>query len=145
MSKTKLGLKFNRFTYRLRHDFFTKENIVLIVAVILCIIWTFQSITSMSRNWQLAEKLSSEKKSLELLNVEIEALSLENEYYSSEEYQELAARKHLNKQLNGEKLVYLPENSDAAKYKHQTNKIKAPEKVYSNPEKWFMFLFPDTF
>ena len=135
---------FRKLKYRLSHDFLAVENIVLGLAVFMCLVWTYQSIVSMSRNWELAEKLNNERKNRELLALEIETAELENEYYSSSEYQELAARKLLNKQLPGEHLVVLPENSDVAKNKHQKSNSETSEKTYSNPEKWFMFLFPKT-
>ena len=43
-----------------------------------------------------------------LLELEVETLELENEYYLSAEYQELAARKYQGKMLAGETMVYLP-------------------------------------
>ena len=106
-----LKLKLRKLFFRLKHGFFSIENIVLIIAIILCLIWTYQSILAMSRNWVLTERLSSNQHTLELLKVEVETLTLENEYYKTTEYQELAARKLLNKKLNGEQLVLLPENS----------------------------------
>ena len=96
----------------------------------------------MTRNWELTEKLASRKRELELLTVETEMAELENEYLKSDEYQELMARRLLDKQLPGEHLVILPENSETAKTKHQVVEQVAPEKTYSNPEKWWMFLFP---
>ncbi len=98
---------------------------------------------AMSRNWDLTEKLTTEKKTLELLNVEVEAAELENEYYKSDEYQELLARKYLDKQFSGEKMVVMPENSEEAKNKHKTIVMNArTERNYSNFEKWMMYLFP---
>ena len=92
------------------------ENVVLVLAILLCLVWTYQSVVSMTRNWTLTERLNTEKKTLELLSVEVETAELENEYYESQEYLELAARKLANKQLAGEKMVVLPENSEAACY-----------------------------
>ena len=140
--KTKLNTKLRRLKFKARHDFFTIENVVLIAAVILCLLWTFQSINAMSRNWTLSEKLTSERKELELLNVEIEAAELENEYYQTAEYQELTARKHLDKQWPGEHMVVMPPSSESAKQKHQTTPVTEQEKQYSNFEKWMKFLFP---
>lgn len=137
--------KVTRTINHLKRDFLAVENIVLVIAIILCLLWTYQSITAMSRNWTLSERLSVEKKSLELLEVEIDTLELENAYYQTEEYQELAARRLAGKQLPGEKMVYLPENSEAAKTKHQTVATKNTEKTYSNLDKWVHFLFPDKF
>ncbi len=145
ISVSDIKTKIRQITYRLKRDFLAVENIVLIIAIILCLLWTYQSITAMSRNWTLSERLSTEKKSLELLEVEIDTLELENAYYQTEEYQELAARRLAGKQLPGEKMVYLPANSEVAKTKHQPIATKTNEKTYSNVDKWIHFLFPDKF
>ncbi len=142
MNKIKNWLR--RLNYRLRHDFFTVENVVLLVAVFLCLLWTYQSITAMSRNWELSEKLTTERKELELLSVEVEMGELENEYYRSDEYQELMARRHLDKKLPEENMVVMPVNSEEAKNKHKEEGevIASKDREYSNIEKWMTFLFP---
>ena len=132
-----------RTKFKLKRDFFTLENVVLALAIILCLTWTYQSIAAMSRNWGLSETLITEKKELELLSIEVEAAELENEYYKTNEYQELMARKILDKKLDGENMVVMPENSEAAKTKHEVVKVERVEKEYSNFEKWMMYLFPD--
>ena len=132
-----------RTKFRLKRDFFTLENIVLSLAIVLCLVWTYQSIVAMSRNWRLAEVLITEEKELELLSVEVEAAELENEYYKTNEYQELMARKILDKKLSGENMVILPDNSEEAKNKHKVAKVEKQEKSYSNFEKWMMYLFPN--
>ena len=137
-----MNSRFRQWKYHLKHDYFSPENVVLFVAILFCLVWTYQSIVSMSRNWELAERLNADKKALELTKLEVEATELENEYYKSAEYQELMARKFANKQLAGENMVYLPENSEVAKNRHRVVVEKPVEKQYSNIEKWFMYLFP---
>ena len=136
--------KLRRFKYRLKHDFLAIENIVLIVAVVMCLVWTYQSIVAMSRNWELTEKLNTERKNLELLSLEVEAAELENEYLKSDEYQELKARRLLDKQLAGEKMVVMPENSEVAKNKHKVTEVVVTKEAVelSNFEKWLQYLFP---
>ena len=112
------------------------------MAVILCLMWTYQSIVAMSRNWELTERLAKEKRELQLLEIEVESSELENEYYNSNEYQEILARKYLDKQLPGENMVVMPANSEEAKSKHETKPAIVVEKQYSNFEKWINFLFP---
>ena len=56
ISMNKIKSKVQRLKYKLKHDFFTVENVVLMGAIVLCLVWTFQSITAMSRNWELSEK-----------------------------------------------------------------------------------------
>ena len=126
----------------MKHDFLTVENVVLVGAIVLCLVWTYQSIAAMSRNWELSERLTAERKALELLNVEVEAAELENEYYKSNEYQELMARRQLDKKLPGENMVVMPANSEEAKNRHQTTAAEKEEREYSNFEKWIMYLFP---
>lgn len=143
VSMNKLKTYVRRMKFWMKHDFLTVENVVLLFAIILCLVWTYQSITSMSRNWELSEKLAAEKRELELTRIEAETKELENEYYKSNEYQELLARKHMDKQLPGEKMLVMPENSEEAKNKHKVTKVETEEKEeYSNFEKWMKFLFP---
>ena len=136
--------RLRRLKYKFRHDFLTVENVVLIVAIVLCLVWTYQSVVAMSRNWELSEKLSAKRKELELTTLEVETAELTNQYYASDEYQELLARKNLDKQLPGEHMVVLPENSEAAKNKHKGTKEvnTVDEAEQSNFEKWMMYLFP---
>ena len=136
--------KLRRLNYKMRHDFLTVENVVLVLALLLCLMWTYQSIAAMSRNWELTERLATERKSLELLGVEVEAAELENEYYKTTEYQELLARKYLDKKMPGENMVIMPENTEKAKSKYEVEVTEEKkEKEYSNFEKWMLYLFPN--
>ena len=139
-----LGIRFRRFRYNFRHDFLTVANVVLMIAIFFCLFCTYRSIESMNRNWELSENLHSAKKTLELKKIEIEMAELENEYYETDEYKELAARKFANKQLEGENMVYMPENTDEARNKHMNDLTAATDekKEYSNFEKWMMYLWP---
>ncbi len=143
ISMSGVKTKLRQIKYKMKHDFLTVENVVLAIAIVLCLMWTFQSIKAMSRNWELSEKLTAERKELELLEIEVEAAELENEYYRSEEYQELMARRQLDKKLEGENMVVMPENSEKAKNKYKSLSMEVVEKNYSNFEKWRMFLFPN--
>lgn len=142
----KIKNSLRRLKYKTRHDLLTVENVVLVLAIVLCFVWTYQSIVAMSRNWELSEKLTTERKKLELLTVEVETAELANEYYKTEEYRELMARQLLDKKLPGENMVVMPENSEAAKNKHAevaaTQGQVNTDENYSNFEKWMMYLFP---
>ncbi len=129
-----------RLFFKLKHEYFTFDNILLTVAILFCFIWTYGSIAAMSRNWKLAQTVETRKRELELLELEVATLELENDYYRSEEYEELSARAKQNKKLPGENLVYLPENSAEAKAKTY-EKEKLPEPEPSNFSKWISFIF----
>ncbi len=140
-----LKTKIRKSHYRLKHEILIFDNIILILALVLCFVFTWGAISSMSRNWTLAEELASREREKALLELEVETLELENTYYLSDEYQELAARKYRGKMLPGETMVYLPENSVSAKTKHSaeaddTNIAHIGEER-SNFEQWMTFLF----
>lgn len=135
--------KWRRMKFKMKHDFFTVENVVLILAIVMCLVWAYQSIEAMTRNWELSERLVTGKRELELVKMEVETAELENEYYKTNEYQEIIARKTLDKQYNGESMVVLPENSDEAKNKHKKEATNIIKKEYTNFEKWMRYLFPD--
>lgn len=106
--------------------------------------WTWGSISAMTRNWTLSQELIERERQKALLELEVETLELENEYYSSNEYKELSARKYQNKKLPGETMIYLPANSDAAKSKHSSDAdpnatVETPQ--LANFEQWMAFLF----
>ena len=136
--------KIRRFRYKFRHEFLTIENVVLVIAVIFCLRLTYGSIESMNKNWELSENLRAAQKNLELKKIEVEMAELENAYYETDEYKELAARKFANKQLDGEKMVYMPENTEEAKNKHANDVVEetTEKKEYSNFEQWMMYLWP---
>lgn len=139
---TKAEAKMRRASYKMTHDLFSFENVVLFIAIVLCISWTWRAISSMSRNWELAQRLATREKDLAISSLEVSNLEAENEYYKTAEYQELSARKRQNKKLSGETMIYLPNNSESAKTKHQDieETIKEEDEP-TNLEQWISFLF----
>lgn len=137
-------LKIRQAKYRFKNEWLTIENVVFVIAIVACLLWTWGSISSMSRNWSLAQELLSKQREKALLELEVETLELENDYYESPEYQELAARKYQNKMLPGETMVILPENSEAARHKHSSSsstQLGSSTSEMSNFEQWMKFLF----
>lgn len=140
---TELKTKARKAKYWLKRDFFVFDNVLIFIAIALCLLWTWGTIGSLSRNWTLAQELISRQRERALLELEVETLELENEYYHSAEYQELAARKYQGRKLPGETMIYLPSNSEAAKTKHVADVVASSPKTkeMSNFEQWIAFLF----
>ncbi len=139
-AKEELQAGARRFSYRFKHDFLTSDMLIISIAIILCLLLTSSAISALTRNWELSQRYESRRRELAVLSLEVENLALENEYYKSEEYQELAARAKQNKLLPGETLVYLPDNSEYAREKHQTVSVTEEASV-SNFRQWLAFLF----
>lgn len=139
---SELRTKLRKTQYWLKHDLLVFDNVVLIIALVFCLAWTWGSISSMTRNWDLAQTVMSRQREKALLELEVETLELENEYYLSDEYQELAARKYQGKLSPGETMVYLPDNPNSAQ-SSDSEEETAPvtTNTMSNFEQWLAFLF----
>jgi len=136
----KLKTQLRRLSYFTKKDFLTIHNVATVGAIILGLVFTYNAVTATTRNWQLEQKLKERTLESAKLEIEVETLTLEKQYYNTEEYQEIMARKKQNKMLPGETMVILPNNSEKAKNKYSESDNKA-EKKRSNFEEWLDFLF----
>ena len=66
--------------YRIKKDYLTLNNVILAIALILCASWAWSSITTMSRNWELEQKLEAKHLERQKLSLEVEKLKLEQRY-----------------------------------------------------------------
>ena len=140
MKNLKTSLR--RSYFRIKHDYLSFDNIIFFVAIIACFFWTYSSLSATAKNWELSQKLATRQKEQKLLELEVASMELENEYYRSTEYQELSARAKANKMFEGEHLVYLPENSEAALKKYsKSEEDENPAEEPSNVSQWMSFLF----
>ena len=135
-----LKTKMRQFRYNLK-NLFSRAQLVMMLVVVAVLVWTYGAVSSMTKNWELEQALVSKQHELKVLQLEVDTMRLENEYYASDEYQELSARAHQNKKLEGETLVYLSENSEAAKHKHDADKVATADVTPSNFSQWLSFLF----
>ena len=143
ISMDKMRTRVRQAIYRIKKDYLTLNNVILAIALILCASWAWSSITTMSRNWELEQKLEAKHLEQQKLSLEVEKLKLEQKYYLTVEYQELMARAKQGKMLEGETMVILPENSKIAKEKYAQAEVTSVEEG-SNFESWLNFLFPQT-
>jgi hypothetical protein len=107
-------LSLRRLTYRIRHEYMTLNNVVIVVALVIAASWAWGSMSVMQRNFTLQRSLEDKKRQQTLATLEVETLKYQSAYYKSTEYQELTAREHDWLALPGEKLLILPPNSAAA-------------------------------
>lgn len=132
--------KIRQLVYRVRKDYLTLSNVLLVVALVFCASWAWGSITAMSRNWELEQKIVERRLERERLQLEVDSLILEQEYYKTAEYQELIARAKQGKMLEGETMVILPENSEEAVKKYESSDAGGVVEK-SNFDQWIDFLF----
>jgi tRNA(Glu) U13 pseudouridine synthase TruD len=141
--KQRLEAKVRRLKAKLTQEILAPERVVLFAIPVMIVFFMIGTISSLMRNWELQQEIIERKTTLAYLKVQVENDELENDYYASEEYQELAARKLQNKKQKGETMIALPKNSDEAKNKHKENTAeeKAILNEKTNFDQWMTFLF----
>ncbi|MGH7218164.1 MAG: FtsB family cell division protein [Candidatus Microsaccharimonas sp.] len=135
-----------KIIYTIRHKYLTFNNLVIVTAFLIAAGWVWGSLQVMQRNYGLQKEVDYKKRQLELAELQKESLELQNRYYGTNEYKELAARESLGLVMPGERVLILPENSVAAleadKKASSTGSAQAiPQETTSNLEQWLNFLF----
>ena len=132
--------KLKKLYYHVRHQYVTMNNIVILVALLMAAGWAWGSISMMQRNYALQRSVDAQKREAELLELQVATMQYEQNYYKSDEYKDLAAREHLGLASPGEKVLFLPPNSDAAKNADKTVAKQAVADPPSNLDQWLSFL-----
>jgi cell division protein FtsB len=116
---------------------------VLFVVIVLLISWS--GIKTIQTNYGLQKEISGLKQQTDLQRLENANLALQNQYFNSNQYLELAARQNFGLAKPGEKLVVVPESVAMAhtvdlpeKTKAETAEAKRPA-YQRNFESWVDF------
>lgn len=137
-------INIRRLYYHIRHRYFTMSNVVILVAMIVAASWVWGSIGVMQRNYALQKEVDAKAREKKLAELEVQTLTFRQNYYKSKEYQEFAIRERMGLAFNGENVLILPKNTDAAKALDAaplaiSAAIKTEEP--SNMQQWISFLF----
>jgi len=139
-------INIRKIYYHLVHDYLTVNNAVIAIALIISASWVWGSLQMMQRNYSLQKELDDKKRELIIAQLDTENAKLEQRYYKTKEYQELAVREKLGLVSPGERVLILTGDTD---YKEKTseNTNIAQEKQdiesSSNFRQWMNFLFGD--
>jgi len=137
-------INIRKFIYHVRHNYLTFNNLVILTAFLIAAGWVWGSLQVMQRNYGLQKEVDYKKRQLQLAELQKDSLELEKRYYETNEYRELAARESLGLVMPGEKLLILPDNSEAAKQADAASEPGSqvvPRDKTSNLEQWLNFLF----
>lgn len=111
--------------------------------VALSVAWS--SIKVIQRNYQLLKQISTLEQQVAVAEVRVENQKLQNQYYQSDAFLELAARRQFNKAAPGEQLLIVPKSVALAKVPDvtvptaSTAETEQPQKL-SNWQAWLQFL-----
>ncbi len=134
-------INIRRIYYQIRHKYLTLNNVVIVVALMIAAGWVWGSLDVMQRNYKLQKSLDDKSRQLIVAQLAVETEKLQQRYYKTLEYQELAVRQRLNLVSPGENVLILPSNSEevksAGKKKITDPTVDAPT---SNFTQWMNFL-----
>lgn len=121
-------------------------GLIIFGAIALLVSWS--SIRVIEMNYKLQQKLARMEEETKLLEMENTNKKLENEYYHTDQYLELQARKQFGKAAPGETVLIVPESIALANTinlnpDENQNKAKTSKKSFyqENFEAWVDFFF----
>jgi cell division protein FtsB len=124
------------------------RQIGLLLFVVLVLLVTWSGIGVIQANYDLQKQIAGLKQSVDLQALENSNLKLRNEYFNTDQYLELQARRQFGKAAPGEKLFVVPKQVALS---HTIAPLPAPAKVTNeepdkpfyqkNFEAWMDFLF----
>jgi len=136
-------INIRRIYYLFRHKYFTLNNAVVAIAFMIAAGWVWGSLGVMQRNYSLQKELDDKSRQLIVAQLDTENAKLEQRYYQTDEYKELAVRERLGLVTPGESVLILPPNSEAAKNADKAVMMTSSTQTVpvSNFGQWMNFLF----
>ena len=139
-------INIRKIYYHFVHDFLTVNNAVIVFALIIASSWVWGSLQMMQRNYSLQRELDDKKRQLMIAQLDTENAKLEQRYYKTKEYQELAVREKLGLVAPGESVLILTGDAnykEVASEDAKTTQKKQDIESWSNFRQWMNFLFGD--
>jgi hypothetical protein len=136
-------INIRKWYYHIRHNYFTLNNTVVVIALVIAASWAWGSIGVMQRNYDLQKGVDNKARQEKLLQLETDNLTFQQRYYRSDEYKELAVRERLGLANPGENVLILPPNSDVAIQADDVVQKRQPTQSVppSNFQQWVNFIF----
>jgi len=136
-------INIRRIWYQFRQKYLTLNNIVVAIGLMIAAGWVWGSLGVMQRNYSLQKELDDKSRQLILAELDTASAKLQQRYYQTYEYKELAVRERLGLVTPGESVLKLPANSEAVIAAGQTASVSATAEVEqkSNFWQWIDFLF----
>ncbi|MDK2899005.1 MAG: hypothetical protein PWQ10_192 [Patescibacteria group bacterium] len=136
-------INIRRIYYLFCHRYLTLNNAVIFIAFCIAAGWVWGSMGVMQRNYTLQKELDDKSRQLIIAELDTENAKLQQRYYKTNEYKELAVRENLGLASPGESVLILPENSKVAKEVDNDAIIITPIQVVetSNFGQWMNFFF----
>ena len=119
----------------------TLNNGVLFIALLITANWAWGTVEALQSNFLLQEQVDNLIQQNNYYALQNQTLQLQQNYYKTNEYLELAARTWLGKANPGEKVLILPPNTVSDQAPTSSKPTSTPLAKRSNFEQWMYFLF----
>ena len=135
-------INIHKLIYIVRHKYLTFNNVVIAAAFLIAASWVWGSLSVMQRNYSLQKEVDLKQRQLQLTKLQRDSAELQQKYYQTDEYKELAVRDTLGLVMPGEKLLILPKNTAAANAADApTQQVVVATEAEPNLQQWLNFLF----
>ena len=136
-------INIRRLLYRIKHEYMNLNSAVIFVAFIIAANWVWGSLGVMQKNFTLQKELDDKSRQLIVAQLDNANAKLEQRYYKTDEYKELAVRQRLGLVSPGESVLILPPNSQAVIDSDKALSSTATPQLppTSNFKQWMNFLF----
>jgi hypothetical protein len=89
-------------------NLFNTKNFGLYALTVVAISVTWSSVHIIQKNYELEKSITSLRQQVAVLDQQTQNQKLINEYYKTDSYLDLAARKYFSKAAPGEKIIIVP-------------------------------------
>jgi len=124
---------------------FDSHNVGLYILVIIALSITWSSVKVIQKNYGLEKQITQLQQQVDVLDQQNKNQKLENQYYKTDAFLDLAARKYFGKASPSEKLILVP-SEVSQKYVHSgiqvtagSKSTKSKPKFVQNWQDWINF------
>lgn len=121
---------------------FNSQTAVMIIFTVMATSLAFNTFNVIQRNYELQKKLDNLEDEVALIDVQNQNLKYNIEYYKTDNYLEIEAKRRFNLAGKGEGVIFLPKDGDPV-FEESDSLIEQSQgidSVKSNFEKWMLFL-----
>jgi hypothetical protein len=126
------------------------EVLAFSVVAVVVVAVTINTSFVIMQNYKLERSVRVLEQRVAVADIELETTKAQNDYYATDEYLDIAARKLLSKGVAGEKMIIIPREvalkEVPAEFRDQSRFSQDPavlRRTESNYEKWLRFLRGD--
>ncbi len=113
------------------------RNIGLYLFALIVLAITWSGVKTLQTNYELQKQISTLKQQNEVLGLQNGNTELQNKYFQTDQYLELAARQYFGLAAPGEKVMLIPKDV-AMKYIDQSLSPQSPSKNSANESSQFI-------